>query len=217
MASLLWAYCFKLINMHVLSPFICFSIYFEVASLEPALLFCVKTLGWHFSARCVSGFYLGWKWDRMLHKSVNSTSGDIWCPAEWISWPPHPHCWEMFFLLALKLTVYIANFRASNISAFVKHLPQGSTAPHCASTKTTTTWVTLSLSPNVSSTWKSYFQHGRRNQLWLRYQILSAIRESDSAVVFYFWLCDSGAAHCSDDTVSHNWELLWGGGVKAFI
>lgn len=82
MASLLWAYCFELINMHVLSLFICFSIYFEVASLEPALFFCVQNLGWHFSACYVSGFYLGWKWDQMLQKSVNSSSGDIWCLAE---------------------------------------------------------------------------------------------------------------------------------------
>lgn len=30
MATLLWAYCFKLINTHVPSPFICFFIYFEL-------------------------------------------------------------------------------------------------------------------------------------------------------------------------------------------
>lgn len=100
---------------------------------------------------------------------------------------------------------------------FVKHLLLGSTAPHCSSTKNNTTWVTISLSLNVTSAWKSYFQHGRRSQLWLRYQILSVIRESDLAVLFYFWLHDSGAAHCSDDTVSHNWELWWGGRVKALI
>lgn len=39
--------------MQALSPFICFSIYFEVASLEPAMLFCAKTPSWHFSACCV--------------------------------------------------------------------------------------------------------------------------------------------------------------------
>lgn len=211
MASLLWAYWFKLINMHTLSPFV--SLFTLKSPLWNLQCFSVLRLLAGISQLAASGFYLGWKWDWMLQKLVNGTSGDIWCPAEWISWPPYPHHWEIFFLLALKLAVYIAHFRASNISVFVKHLPQESIAPHCAPTKKTTARLFL----NVSSTWKSYFQHGGRNQLWLRYQILSVIRESDSAVFFYFLLYDSGAAHCSDDTVSHNWELLWGGGVQAFI
>lgn len=133
MASLLWAYWLKLINMHTLSPFVpLFTLKSPHWNLQ---CFSVLRLLAGISQLAVSVFYLGWKWDWMLQKLVNGTSGDIWCPAEWISWPPHPHHWEVFFLLALKLAVYIAHFRASNISVFVKHLPQGSTASHCAPTK----------------------------------------------------------------------------------
>lgn len=211
MAGLLWAYWFKLINMHTLSPFI--SLFTLKSPHWNLQCFSVLRLLAGISQLAASVFYLGWKWDWTLQMLVNGTWGDIWCPAEWISWPPHPHHWEVFFLLVLKLAVYIAHFRTSNISVFVKHLPQGSTAPYCAPTKNNTGWLFL----NVSSIWESYFQHGRRNQLWLRYQNLSVIRECDSAVFFYFLLYDSGAAHCSDDTVSHNRELLWGGWVQAFI
>lgn len=46
-------------------------------------------------------------------------------------------------------SVYIANFRTSNVSVFVKHLPQGSIALHCASTKNNNTWVTIRLFLNA--------------------------------------------------------------------